>query len=142
MVLIYFKPQIQAWFSKRAETKTELKTMEADSDRQDEVALWSSMVHLQTQSIEQNKKLLDVIINSVDGQLKEIAQTIRDELVQIEGRWIEAIREITEARVKIENLTVQVTSLSDDITRLAEGYQEIECKIDGLAVVQSSKENT
>jgi hypothetical protein len=145
-LIAWFRPQIQAAIQarlgigqKRTAHQLDLETAKLDAELQDDVALWSSMVHLQTQSIEQNKKLLDVIIKSLDGELKRIAQLVKEELSEIERRWLAVTKELTDTRNEISREIAQTRNemriMKVELVRMSDGYQRLE---QSIAVLMSA----
>jgi hypothetical protein len=112
-------------FHSEGESKRERQEIQAIGERQDEVALWSSMVGLQTQTIAQNKRLLDFVAETVVGDLKEIARAIKNEVGDIEKRWVTATQHMEQSKAA-------VTLMRMELTRLADRLGGIEKQTEGL----------
>ena len=125
-----------AWFgflTARADTRSRIEEIEAEGNRQDEVALWESMVRMQTESLRQNEKLLDFIIHQLDDRISELASLIkeelgavRQELTDISQRWLAAMQHASQSSAHTQLLKVE-------IVRLVDKMEEVERQILRLA---------
>ena len=140
LVLNLFKSPIAklfpVWFgflTVRADTRSRIEEIEAEGNRQDEVALWESMVRMQTESLRQNEKLLDFIIHQLDARISELASLIkeelgavRQELADISQRWLAAMQHASQSSAHTQLLKVE-------IVRLVDKMEEVERQILRLA---------
>lgn len=127
MFIVTFRNQIASIFptlgnilGAQIESKRHLEEMEAEGERQDELALWSSMVHLQTEAIRQNEKLLDFIIRRLDQRLIEMGETIKQELGSVRhelsdmtNRWLVASKEASSSHNEVHLLRNEIVRLID-----------------------------
>lgn len=104
--------------AKEREFNRDQADAKAAAEAQEEVALWSAMVRLQTQTISQNEKLLDFIIQHLSGQLAGLADDFRR--FQEEMRLIQ--REMTE--IKADNRLS-----STEVIRVLDSFEKLEKRL-------------
>lgn len=92
----------------------------ADAERQDDIALWQSMVRLQTQTLNQNQQLVDFIISLVEGDLRDIAVAIRQGLGELQARWLDVIGDLTAIRSEQQAIRTELSRLADRQARYEE----------------------
>lgn len=118
-------PGLFSAFVEKARFDAEQKAIEAEGERQDDIAILSAMVQLQTEAIKQNERLLDFIISRLDDRLTELGQTIkselqaiRHELADINQRWLTASVESNKAASQHQLTRVEITHLIDRFEKI------------------------
>lgn len=122
-------------FRSKGESKREIEEITAMGERQDEIALWDSMVRLQTQTLTQNDRLLDFVAETVTGELRDIAKSIKEEVGDIEKRWLAATQHMEQSKA-------QITLMRMELTRLGDRLGGIEKQTEGLLGKCKSARNT
>jgi hypothetical protein len=112
-------------WAKSAEHRRTLEEEGWAAERQEEVALWGQMVRLQTQVIAQNEMLLDFVTKKLDGNLESFAGEVREELRDIEKRWLAASDVLNQNRGEMQIMRME-------LTRLADQYKQFEERVASL----------
>lgn len=121
-------------FRSKGESSREREEIEAMGERQDEVALWSAMVNLQRQTIKQNEQLLDFVAKTVTGELKEIAKSIKDEVGDIEKRWLTAAQQIEQSKAQITLMRMELTRVGDRLSGVEKQTERLLGQYEGESI--------
>jgi hypothetical protein len=113
-------PQIFGFMTRPFDDRRERQLFQDDAERQDDIAIMQSMMRLQSQTIQQNERLLDFIINRMDTRLREVAEAIRAEMTDIRtelndinGRWLTATKQMSNSQNQTHLMTVEISKLVD-----------------------------
>lgn len=126
-------------FRSKGESKRERQEIEAIGERQDEVALWSAMVNLQRQTIEQNKLLLDFVAETVTGELRDIAKSIKTEVGDVEKRWLAVFQQMEKSTAALTLMTMELTRLGDRLTEIEKQIEWLLGRCKGRSENDSTK---
>lgn len=108
--------------ARERERRRELEAERFAAERQEDVALWSQMVHLQTRVIAQNESLIEFVTTRMEshvGQLDSRLTEIHHDLQDIEKRWLAMCREIDKGNAERQLMRME-------LTRIADQYQRVE----------------
>lgn len=127
IILIQFREPLSKVFpsffgllTHKAQAERERVENMEEAERQDDIAVFQTMIRLQTETLRQNEKLLDFIINRLDTRLIELAANlkselgaIRHELEDISQRWLQSTRESQQAANQHHLLKIEISRLVD-----------------------------
>jgi DNA anti-recombination protein RmuC len=113
-------PVFFSFLTSRAKWEAEQRAIKDEAERQDDIAILSAMVQLQTETIKQNERLLDFILSRLNSRLTEMGETIkaelqsiRQELNDINNRWLAASVESNKAASQHQLTRAELVRLID-----------------------------
>ena len=99
------------------------------------------MIQLQTKTIEQNEQFLDFIIASVDGQLKSMAEDVKQSTKDTHDRWIGFVKTFQQSHAEVVLLRMEVTRMADNMNALEGKINVLSQRVaDKVQAIESSSE--
>jgi hypothetical protein len=123
-------PSLFGWLS----TSARIKELQAEGERQDDVAIISGLLALQRDIVKQNQDMFNYIKDRLDKRLegqsglinrrfdafeRKIEQLV-EELNDIDKRWMVAGRETEGVKNRLQILAGEITRMGDDFSNLKE----------------------
>lgn len=112
---------IETQQAEEARSKREQAAEAAAVERQEEITIVSQVIALQTRLVRQNDELIKFMTATIDHSLIEIKQEIYD----IDQRWLTVSREFGERSKEHQTIQMQVQALIETLRRMEERYNSL-----------------